>query len=43
MIRERLREVRVLGLAAVEEAGGEEDDGDHDGQTGMQDIVHAEA
>lgn len=31
------------GLAAVEEAGGEEDDGDHKGQTSVQQVSHAEA
>jgi hypothetical protein len=35
--------IERLGLAAVEEAGGEEDDGDHDGQAGVQDVVHAKA
>jgi hypothetical protein len=35
--------IEVLGLAAVEEAGGEEDDGDHDGEASVQDIVQAEA
>ena len=33
----------LLGLAAVEEAGGEEDDGDHQSQTGVQHVVQAEA
>ena len=32
-----------LGLTAVEEAGGEEDDGDHKGQAGVKDVVEAEA
>jgi len=32
-----------LGLTAVEEAGGEEDDGDEQGEAGVDDIVHAEA
>jgi hypothetical protein len=36
-------ELEVLGLAAVEEAGRKEDDGDHDGEAGVQDIVHAKA
>jgi hypothetical protein len=30
-------------LAAVEEAGGEEDDGDHEGEAGVKDVVEAEA
>ena len=33
----------MLGLAAVEEAGGEEDDGDHEGQAGVEEVVVAEA
>ena len=32
-----------LGLAAVEEAGGQEDDGDHEGQAGVEDIVVTDA
>jgi len=35
--------LEVLGLAAVEEAGGEEDDGDHEGEAGVEDVVQAEA
>ena len=30
-----------LGLAAVEEAGGEEDDGDHEGEPGVEQVAHA--
>ena len=33
----------MLGLAAVEEACGEEDDGYHEGQAGVQQVAHAEA
>jgi hypothetical protein len=33
----------VLSLAAVEEAGGEEDDGDHQGQACVRHIAQAEA
>ena len=36
-------EINLSGLAAVEEAGGEEDDGDEQGEAGVDDIVHAEA
>ena len=36
-------EINLSGLAAVEEAGGEEDDGDHKGQAGVKDVVEAEA
>ena len=32
-----------LRLAAVEEAGGEEDDGYHQGQTSVEQVAHAEA
>ena len=32
-----------LGLAAVEDAGGEEDDGDHEGKTCVEDVVIADA
>jgi hypothetical protein len=30
-----------LSLAAVEEAGGEEDDGDHEGEAGVEQVAHA--
>jgi hypothetical protein len=32
-----------LGLAAVEEAGGEEDDGYHEGEAGVKPVVEADA
>ena len=32
-----------LSLAAVEEAGGEEDDGDHEGEAGVEQVAHAQA
>ena len=35
--------MEVLGLAAVEEAGGEEDDGDSYGEAGVEYVVHAKA
>jgi len=31
----------LSGLAAVEEAGGEEDDGDHEGEAGVEQVAHA--
>ena len=31
------------GLSAVEEAGGEEDDGDHDGEAGVEPVVEMDA
>jgi len=34
---------RVLRLAAVEESGSEEDNGDHEREAGVQHVVHAEA
>ena len=33
----------LSGLAAIEEAGGEEDDGDYQGQTGVLQVMQAEA
>jgi hypothetical protein len=36
-------ELEVLSLAAVEEAGSEEDDGDSHGEAGVEDVVHAKA
>lgn len=39
---EEVREDLYSSLAAVEEAGGEEDDGDHEGQAGVLHVVHAE-
>ena len=36
-------ELEILGLAAIEEAGSEEDDGDSHGEAGVEDVVHAEA
>jgi len=35
--------LEVLSLAAVEEACGEEDDGDHEGEPGVHDFVKAQA
>jgi hypothetical protein len=35
--------LEVLGLAAVEETSSEENDGDSDGEAGMEDVMHAEA
>jgi len=35
--------LEVLGLAAVEEAGSEEDDGDSHGEAGVKHVVHAKA
>jgi hypothetical protein len=36
-------ELEVLGLAAVEKAGSEEDHRDSHGQAGVQDMMHAKA
>ncbi len=38
-----LDETTHSGLAAVEEAGGKEDDGDHEGEACVKDVVEAEA